>query len=317
MVRISPARSNTAEWVAQATEVHRGKYTYNDAVYTRATELIEITCPKHGNFWQRATLHKAGAGCQECGKECLGSTQRLTTQQYVANATEQWRDVYDYSEVDYKSSKQKVDIICAKHGMFSMLPSNHVRGENSQGCPRCGDEVRREKLRSTTQSFIAKATSVHEGKYSYERVEYVDDKTPVIVTCSEHNDFLQIPSNHLQGQGCPLCKQCGYHVGKAGHLYILTDGSTTKVGITNRNPKKRVEEVCRSNGPSLDIHTSFYFEDGSKPLSIEREVKAYLSNKYEPVSGIFSGSTECFYDVNVEDLLAFVTPLVSNIQQQQ
>ncbi len=59
--------------------------------------------------------------------------------------------------------------------------------------------------RKTTEEFIADARRVHGDKYNYSKVEYVTKRTKVIITCPIHGDFLQLPSNHLSGHGCPEC----------------------------------------------------------------------------------------------------------------
>lgn len=56
-----------------------------------------------------------------------------------------------------------------------------------------------------TNSFIAKASDVHLGKYNYSKVHYVNNSTKVTITCNEHGDFTQTPMKHLQGQGCRIC----------------------------------------------------------------------------------------------------------------
>ena len=58
----------------------------------------------------------------------------------------------------------------------------------------------------TTEEFIQKAKAVHGDKYDYSKVEYVNIKTKVCITCSEHGDFWQSPEKHLKGQGCPKCR---------------------------------------------------------------------------------------------------------------
>jgi hypothetical protein len=45
----------------------------------------------------------------------------------------------------------------------------------------------------------------HGHKYDYSKVEYVNSYTKVIIICSKHGEFLQLPSKHLNGQGCPHC----------------------------------------------------------------------------------------------------------------
>jgi uncharacterized C2H2 Zn-finger protein len=57
----------------------------------------------------------------------------------------------------------------------------------------------------TTQQFILEAKKIHEDKYDYSNVEYINAKTKVIIVCKEHSDFLQIPRKHLQGAGCRKC----------------------------------------------------------------------------------------------------------------
>jgi hypothetical protein len=57
----------------------------------------------------------------------------------------------------------------------------------------------------TQEEFIIKVTILHNGKYSYEKVEYKDNNTKVIITCPIHGEFLQSPHQHLSGQGCPDC----------------------------------------------------------------------------------------------------------------
>ena len=39
------------------------------------------------------------------------------------------------------------------------------------------------------------------------KLNYVDFKTKVIVTCHIHGDFLRMPQRLLQGRGCPYCQE--------------------------------------------------------------------------------------------------------------
>jgi len=59
--------------------------------------------------------------------------------------------------------------------------------------------------RSTTEEFIAKATKVHNGKYSYADAIYVDKKTQLVVTCKKHGNRLVTPAVHLQGKMLNCC----------------------------------------------------------------------------------------------------------------
>lgn len=54
--------------------------------------------------------------------------------------------------------------------------------------------------------FISKALVIHHGKYDYSLVEYIDAHRKVKIICPIHGVFEQSPNNHLNGQGCPICK---------------------------------------------------------------------------------------------------------------
>ena len=57
----------------------------------------------------------------------------------------------------------------------------------------------------TRDEFIRRARIVHNDKYAYDKVVYVNNATPVVITCQIHGDFEQIPCNHLNGHGCQEC----------------------------------------------------------------------------------------------------------------
>ena len=57
----------------------------------------------------------------------------------------------------------------------------------------------------TQEEFVSKATSIHGNRYNYSKVNYIDNKTKIIISCTEHGDFLQIPNSHLLGKGCAIC----------------------------------------------------------------------------------------------------------------
>lgn len=61
------------------------------------------------------------------------------------------------------------------------------------------------RLYSTLEGFVQAATALHEGKYSYEKAVYKGAHTLLVITCPEHGDFEQNPTNHMQGKGCPTC----------------------------------------------------------------------------------------------------------------
>ena len=60
--------------------------------------------------------------------------------------------------------------------------------------------------KKTTEEFIKDARKKHGNKYDYSKVVYVNNRTKVCIICPEHGEFWQVPFSHLQGQGCPKCR---------------------------------------------------------------------------------------------------------------
>lgn len=127
----------------------------------------------------------------------------LTTQEFIEKATAVHGDRYDYSASSYKNYLTPVSITCREHGEFAQKPNNHLNGA---GCPVCANDVVSKKLSMTQDDFISKARERFGDAFSYERVQYVNTRTPVIITCKKHGDFKTTPNAFLSGHtGCSAC----------------------------------------------------------------------------------------------------------------
>lgn len=122
---------------------------------------------------------------------------KKTTEQFIIDAKEVHGDKYDYSLVYYKNNYTKIKIICDEHGRFYQNPKSH---KNGNGCPTCKGV---KKL--TTEQFIKQSKKIHNNKYDYSLVNYVNSHTKVKIICKIHGIFRQKPNNHLNGSGCIYC----------------------------------------------------------------------------------------------------------------
>lgn len=111
------------------------------------------------------------------------TTKLKTTNQYICEAINKYGDKYDYSKVNYINSRIKITIICKKHGEFLIKPLDHLRKE----CYKCAHNV------PTTKEWVKKAAEIHNDKYIYDKVKYINSKTKITVTCTHHGDFVVIP----------------------------------------------------------------------------------------------------------------------------
>lgn len=134
---------------------------------------------------------------------------KYTTEMWIAAVKKKWNYNYDYSKVEYKSSKEKVCIIChekdengVEHGEFWQEANAHKYHEKR--CPKCFQNAK-----YTNEQFIKKANKIHHNKYNYDKVIYNGCRTDVKIWCPIHGYFLQKPEYHLKGHGCPKCAPSG------------------------------------------------------------------------------------------------------------
>jgi hypothetical protein len=59
-------RFNTNIFIDKSNLIHKNKYDYSNSIYTDSNGFVEIICPKHGSFKQKAYYHLAGHGCNDC-----------------------------------------------------------------------------------------------------------------------------------------------------------------------------------------------------------------------------------------------------------
>jgi len=76
----------------------------------------------------------------------------------------------------------------------------------------------------TQKDFIQRSLAVHNSKYDYSKSIYISSHSKLIIICSKHGDFQQIPSSHMSGHGCHKC----YHENQ----------SIAKEEFINRSNKK-------------------------------------------------------------------------------
>jgi hypothetical protein len=191
----------TEEFISKAKAIHGEKYNYSKVDYKGSTYKVIIICKNHGEFEQNSHDHLCGKGCKECGKLIVGN--RKSQEDFIAGCKTVHNNFYNYENVIYIQSKLKIDIVCPIHGQFSQIAEDHLLGK---GCPTCG--VLKNTLHRTKSldCFIEQANIIHKNKYNYFKVNYINSKENIIITCPIHGDFEQTPHKHLLGQHCPKCK---------------------------------------------------------------------------------------------------------------
>ena len=124
------------DYVNKANTKHDNFYNYDTLIYRTATQKVDIDCPVHGVFQQKANLHLKGAGCPKCKSEKQEIQRLKLQQQYIEEANEKHNGEYCYEKTIYVNSHSKLVITCKHHGDFIKTASYHLKGG---GCRKCMD----------------------------------------------------------------------------------------------------------------------------------------------------------------------------------
>lgn len=194
------------EFIKKSKAKFGEKFTYEKVNYKNNKTKVCLICTckdkngkEHGEFLITPNNHLSGnGGCKKCKCENISSLHNKGTEEFINESRKIHGDKYDYSKVEYINNSTKVCIICPEHGEFWQTPMAHLNG---CGCIDCAGVKK-----SNTVSFIEKAKKIHGDKYDYSKVEYVNNRTKVIIKCNKcGKEFLQTPHGHLLGRGCETC----------------------------------------------------------------------------------------------------------------
>lgn len=113
----------------------------------------------------------------------------------------------------------------------------------------------------TTTQFIDRSKALHCDFYDYSLVEYKNNHTKVLIICSDHGSFEQLPLNHLKGIGCFFCglaKQKQTMLNRYGVEYPLRSAEIRKnMAKTNlerygvKNPMQSKEIITKVKQTNL------------------------------------------------------------------
>lgn len=200
-------KKTQVDFLAAALRVHGDRYDYSKSIYAGATSELLVICNKCKTEFNK-TPHKhisSKQGCPKCSREKVLAILALysgafvkNTDDFIQKATSIHKDKFDYSQVEYINAETPALIKCNNcKKTFDQSPHAHTRTKN---CPICCGK------RKDTIIFIEQSKKIHENKYDYSLVEYIDSTTKVLIICNKcKNEFPQKPNTHLQGHGCPFC----------------------------------------------------------------------------------------------------------------
>ena len=266
------------EFINKANKIHNNKYSYIKTTYNGLKNQITIICPIHGEFRQKAGNHLNGCGCPKCARINSSEKRKMNFYDFETKANKVHNNKYRYIEETFNGGNSKITIICPIHGEFKQMASVHLLG---QGCPVCGREKATKLISEakTKEDFIEQSNEKHNYKYSYSKVNYINNYTNVIITCPIHGDFEQIPKNHLNGCGCPKCMRSLLEEETEKNLKLLN------IKFIPHANKRTLSWLCNQHLdfylPDYNIAIECQGEQHFKPIDFAGNGEKWAFEKYE------------------------------------
>jgi len=192
------------DFLEEIEKIHGKRYDYSEMGYVNRGTPIKIICSEHGPFTQTPNGHLNGHGCWLCGIEKRAEEYSISEEEFLELATNKYGNHFDYSNIDYVNYQTKINVYCNIHKIyFEQFPGRHLHGDG--GCLLCQADRLREAFAFTLDEFKEISNKIHDFKYDYSEVNYINEGTKVIIICPKHGRFPQSPHIHIRGCGCPNC----------------------------------------------------------------------------------------------------------------
>ena len=108
----------------------------------------------------------------------------------------------------YLGDKSRIQCKCKICGYEYSDTATHLKQGRT-----CGNCKKIKKREQNKKLFIEQASKVHNNKYRYDKLIYINQAHKGTIICPIHGEFEQQLQAHLRGEGCPKC---------AGNNYLRT-----------------------------------------------------------------------------------------------
>jgi hypothetical protein len=181
---------------------------------------------------------------QKCNRELLET--------FIEKATKVHGSKYDYSNVEYRTCYDNVEVICKEHGVFNITPTSHIN--KGTGCPVC------RKLDCTKKCVDAGRVKINEkfnNKFELP-IDVPSTSTRVVCKCPVHGEFTASFANMYSSKYG--CEKCGIDARTKSITYTTEEYITRANEVhKNRYTYDNVEYVRNSTKISITckLHGDF------------------------------------------------------------
>lgn len=108
-------------------------------------------------------------------------------------------------KIEEKWSDYEIDFLIHNYSKKGIKYCSEILGRSVKSIKAMSGKLKLKLI--TNNELINKFNLKHYSFYNYSLVNYIDSKTKIKIICPKHNEFEQLPYEHLRGKGCPICNE--------------------------------------------------------------------------------------------------------------
>ena len=241
-------------------------------VYRNTKTRFKVQCD-HGHTYDTtfSSIVYKKVGCKFCANNIRKSNERIITEIEERNPDYQF---IEFVGGDFKNARTKIRIKC-NHG--HVYETNYTKIRYGCRCPKCDGRGRGKG--KDINDIRRDIDSLNTGyKFHGFDGEYKNLQVKMIMECTKGHVYKVRYSKFMAGQRCPTCAPTGYDPDKTGFVYVqklYKDGEYVgiKFGITNNDPKLRMDKQSSKSCLTHELYYCKEYRDGKAAYNKEAEIK--------------------------------------------
>jgi very-short-patch-repair endonuclease len=145
--------------------------------------------------------------CLKCGTSIIGNLDKFLYKNFKCKYCE----LLDKSnllrngkikliKIGLDGESQILNLECERGHIYNQDRRNLL---SERGCNIC----RKENISPPKDELFRLIRSIHGNLYTYDEESYISIRNKISIICRKGHHFKQKVSNHLQGKGCPICRE--------------------------------------------------------------------------------------------------------------
>jgi len=146
----------TEEFIEKAKKIHGNKYDYSKSIFINTRTKIEIICPIHGVFKQKANGHLNGKGCSKCNssKGEIEVRKFLTSNNIIFEEQKRFKDCKNKKALPFDFYIPNINTCIEFQGRQHYEPVSAFGGEIGLAKRRENDLIKKEYCQRNNISLI-------------------------------------------------------------------------------------------------------------------------------------------------------------------